>query len=291
MAGIVPLAAQPMDFNMPWHDALMPVAKGYCAVERAIFECACAGCETIWVICDREAEPLIRARCGEGIEDPVWFHRRHARFPSKQKRVIPIYYVSLPPKDNAFKKSIPWSLCYGAEMADRVSRQMSEWIVPDRFYAAFPYGIYSVVNIRQHRKLISSDKRFVIAEPSGMTFKDGFYTAFTFNMDDVKKIKKSFREQETGEWDASQPVEERRDGKYPTRKLPLEERYSGRFLKLEDVCEDIDFGDCFILELEWYYWGDSWDGLKEFLGSTKHYVRKPTYLFKYQPFNKIGEDE
>ena len=27
LAGIVPVAGQPLDFNMPWHDCLMPIAQ------------------------------------------------------------------------------------------------------------------------------------------------------------------------------------------------------------------------------------------------------------------------
>ena len=47
LAGLIPLAGQPLDFNMPWHDSLMPVGPNYLAVERRIVECENAGCETI----------------------------------------------------------------------------------------------------------------------------------------------------------------------------------------------------------------------------------------------------
>ena len=32
LAGIVPVAGQPMDFNFPWHDSCMPIAPDYLAV-------------------------------------------------------------------------------------------------------------------------------------------------------------------------------------------------------------------------------------------------------------------
>ena len=72
LAGIVPVAGQSLDFKMPWHDSLMPVAQDYLAVERAVVECAYAGCETIWVICHDNMQPLIRHRLGDYIQDPVW---------------------------------------------------------------------------------------------------------------------------------------------------------------------------------------------------------------------------
>ena len=72
LAGIVPVASQPLDFNFPWHDSLMPIGKDYLAVERAVLECAWAGCETIWVVCHREMQPIIKDRLGEWIFDPNW---------------------------------------------------------------------------------------------------------------------------------------------------------------------------------------------------------------------------
>ena len=51
LAGIVPIAGQSLDYDMPWHDALMPIAPGYTALQHAVMECAYAGCETIWIVC------------------------------------------------------------------------------------------------------------------------------------------------------------------------------------------------------------------------------------------------
>ena len=39
LAGIVPVAGQPLDFNFPWHDSLMPIGHNYLAVEKAVFDC------------------------------------------------------------------------------------------------------------------------------------------------------------------------------------------------------------------------------------------------------------
>ena len=61
LAGIVPIAGQKLDFDFPWHDCLQPINKNYLAAERAVLECAYAGCETIWMIC-REQDLLQRER-------------------------------------------------------------------------------------------------------------------------------------------------------------------------------------------------------------------------------------
>ena len=43
MAGIIPISGQPLEFNMPWHDCLMPLAPDYLLIDRAVAECAYAG--------------------------------------------------------------------------------------------------------------------------------------------------------------------------------------------------------------------------------------------------------
>ena len=77
LAGVVPTAGQPLDFNFPWHDCLQPIGPDYLAVERAVLECAWAGCDTIWVVCHDDMKPLIRHRLGEYVEDPVYIKRKY----------------------------------------------------------------------------------------------------------------------------------------------------------------------------------------------------------------------
>ena len=71
LAGIIPVSGVKSDFNMPWHESLMPIAPGYLAVERAVVECAYAGCDTIWIVCGDDVEPLIRYQVGEVVQDPT----------------------------------------------------------------------------------------------------------------------------------------------------------------------------------------------------------------------------
>ena len=49
LAGIVPVAGQSLDFNFPWPASLMPVGHNYLAVEKAVFDCVVAGCNTVGV--------------------------------------------------------------------------------------------------------------------------------------------------------------------------------------------------------------------------------------------------
>ena len=71
LAGIIPIAKPPYDFGSPWDDCLTPIAKNYLAVERAVAECAYVGCETIWIICHKDMQPIIKRRLGEKTTDPL----------------------------------------------------------------------------------------------------------------------------------------------------------------------------------------------------------------------------
>jgi len=36
LAGIVPVAGQPLEFNFPWHDCCMPIAPDFLAIESML---------------------------------------------------------------------------------------------------------------------------------------------------------------------------------------------------------------------------------------------------------------
>jgi hypothetical protein len=127
LAGIIPVSGQDLDFNMPWHDCLMPVAQNYLAVERAVVECAYAGCETIWVVCHDDMQPLIRHRLGDWVSDPVWEYRKWDRFPSQKVKDIPIFYVPISVNDRGKRDCLSWSVLYGAVSAYKISHMISKW--------------------------------------------------------------------------------------------------------------------------------------------------------------------
>ena len=131
LAGIVPIAGQPLDFNMPWHDCLIPLSQNYLAVERAVVECAYAGCETIWIVCNDDVQPLIRHRLGDYIQDPVWLGRKLSSTPTAERKEIPIFYVPVHPNDRDKRDCLGWSVLYGALTAYYISKNMSKWMTPD----------------------------------------------------------------------------------------------------------------------------------------------------------------
>ena len=290
LAGIIPVAGQPLDFNFPWHDALQPVAANYLAVEHAAVECAHAGCRTIWIVCNDDMQPLIRYRLGDYLMDPLHLERsKFIKFASGHYREIPIFYVPIHPDDRDKRDCLTWSMIHGAVVADNISRVISRWITPRRFYVSFPYGIYNVKDIRKHRRRLGSDRRTIFSF-DGKTAQDGEFLPFTFDLNDVKKYKNIIRKMGTGKYEMDHSGESTHD--YNLKLRPMEERFSARFFNLEDVIEFDEIQEEENHELSWYHNISSWDGLCNYLGSEdrKEIRRAPKSLMSYHEFSPIGID-
>ena len=294
LAGIIPVAGQPLDFNFPWHDCMTPIAPNYLAIERAVLECATAGCETIWLVCPSDMQPLLKNRLGEAVQDPVWISRKHDFYPSESRKQIPIYYVETHPRDQDRRDSIVWSILYGAKIAKKISHSLSQWVVPNKYYVAFPHAVYPSQHLRKYRKEISNHGNFFLLTDEGNSILDGYYIGFAFEAKELGRLIKYFWDKQTGKYDPSQPVSERKDGKFFTKLLPEELRYSGRFFNVKDIFSHLDpERPTLKVEMEWYYDISSWDNLCIYLASEerKKMLRPKLPFFKYKEWNKVGEDE
>ena len=294
LAGIIPVAGQPLDFNFPWHDCMTPIAPNYLAIERAVLECATAGCETIWLVCPSDMQPLLKNRLGEAVQDPVWISRKHDFYPSESRKQIPIYYVETHPRDQDRRDSIVWSILYGAKIAKKISHSLSQWVVPNKYYVAFPHAVYPSQHLRKYRKEISNHGNFFLLTDEGNSILDGYYIGFAFEAKELGRLIKYFWDKQTGKYDPSQPVSERKGGKFFTKLLPEELRYSGRFFNVKDIFSHLDpERPTLKIEMEWYYDISSWDNLCIYLASEerKKMLRPKLPFFKYKEWNKVGEDD
>jgi hypothetical protein len=78
----------------------------------------------------------------------------------------------------------------------------------------------------------------------------------------------------TGKFDSSQPIEERKDGKYVTKVLPLEKRYSGRFFTFDYVFKILEQEAYNKVEMPWFHQIDNWENWKTFLSSKESEILK-----------------
>ena len=277
LVGIIPTAGQPLDLDFPWHDSLQPIGKNYLAVEKAVHDCAIAGCNTIWIVCDKDMQPLIRHRLGDYIIDPYKFYMtaKHASIPRKTE--IPIYYVPVHPKDAARRKSLSWSIITGAQSAYWVSRKLSKWVTPDRYFVAFPYGMFSTFHLKEYRKHINKRRPFYVSS-HGKSFKDGLYLPFTFDSDDFIRCRKKFRKEETGGFHKD------------LTKVQTPDAYTGRFFTHDFVFDSVCIDDAETLEVPWYYDVSSWEGLRKWLSSQYSLDRPQEIVLSYHEWNPIGVD-
>jgi len=236
LAGIVPVTGAELDFNMPWHDSLMPVAQDYLAIEHAVYECACAGVSTIWVVCKEGTTPLIRHRLGDWVHDPVEIDRIAKNPRSIQKdniRRIPIYYVKLKPVDFERRESLGWSALVGAITSFRMSFRVSKWLIPDKYFVSFPYGVYNADILRKKRNMLRSNKSYIITH-QGKSVADGLHTAFTFDRDVFVYARREVR-------------------KYKT--------------ELDEIFKSVIMDEPTEIEVPWYHQIDTWDNYRDYLAS------------------------
>ena len=126
-----------------------------------------------------------------------------------------------------------------------------------------------------------------IQTPDGKTVKDGALTGFTISPEEYSSYLKNFRDHENILWKNGQW----KDGKFIGEKLPKEERYSGRFVSLEQTFGSAIVNEEDTLKLKWYHQIDTWEGYSKYLGSkNSKRVKRPGFGFDYHEFNPIATD-
>jgi len=291
LAGIVPVAGQPLDFNFPWHESLMPIGNDYLAVERSVYECVMAGCESIWIVCHKEMQSVIRHRLGDSISDPLTMpgiKSHFVRHASEHIKYVPIYYVPIHPKDRDKRDCLAWSIIYGSMRAFSLSKMISKWTVPDKYYVSFPYGVYDVGQLQEYRGDISGKKKFYLSY-EGKTVREGLYLSFTFDADDWKRFRKIIREG-TGKYSPGSYFDEEERTVKGTL-LPKEERYSAKYYSLERVFGNIDLDKEKVGVCSSYYSIDTWEDYCTYMGSgVSTTLKRPNYILKYREHNPFGVD-
>ena len=286
LAGIIPVAGQPLDYRLDFPDCMMPISSNYTLIEHAVYECAMAGCETIWIICNDDVAPIIRYRVGDYIEDPVYVSRK-AKFPSEHKVQIPIFYAPIHPKDRDKRDCLAWSVIHGALTALKVTTQISKWLTPNKYYVSFPYGVFPVEELRAQRLKISSKENFYVTSKN-MSAQDDYYCSFTFGVPEFIEYRRNVRKKGTGMYTTE--VLDKRG--IPRSTLPIEERYSARFFSLRDVFTNFNITQENSFEPSAFNNVGSWDQYRTFMASDlSGQIKRPWEgIMKYKEFNPIGVD-
>ena len=134
VAGIIPLANLKTNHSSVIPAGMLPVDADFTAVQKSVFECAIAGCQTIWIIANQDLAPIVRKTVGEWVYDPVYYNRTMTKFHSEVRKEIPIYYVPINAQDRDRRDSYGWSVLHGVNSAWWVGNKISKWLVPEKYF-------------------------------------------------------------------------------------------------------------------------------------------------------------
>jgi hypothetical protein len=290
IAGIVSAYYPRGDFKFDWPDYMMPVGNNYLAIERAVFECAYAGCSSIWVVCNNDVPPLIRRRMKDFVVDPGFmnFEFRHELSyykKIKQCRNVPIFYVPMHQKYKNRIDSLGFSILHGARYAETVSNKLSKGTAPDMYYVAFPQAAYEPKVVRPFRRQMYKGIP-VMAMFDGKSVKNDEYLGFSFKPSDMKSFIEIIR--------AGARVTYR-DENDELQRLPLENRYEAKDYTLSKIFGNYNPQEIFTKTIKWYQDISKWDTYSKFIGSDycsylNYANKKPTFL-KARTYVEIIKEE
>ena len=248
----------------------MPIADGFNLIQKSVHECALAGCNTIWIVANDDMAPVIRKIIGDWVYDPVYYKRdMESKFYSQLRKEVPIYYVGIKPKDQDKRDSYGWSILEGIHAAYMTSLKISKWLTPEKYYISFPFGVFDIYFIRQHRKIIRDKQKNLIFKYNGKSVIDNQYLPFTMTGEDFKLCRRAINQKTTREYLPPLP-----DQKYPSRKLPLHQRWSARNFTLSEIYEPLQSSPHTSVNLEWYYDASKWADYTDYI-SSNNLIEKP----------------
>ena len=275
LSGIIPIAGLKTDFDIDLPEIMMPVDAGFTAIQKSVHECALAGCSTFWIVANPDLAPIIRKTVGEWTYDPVYYGRAKFGQGSEHRREIPIYYSPIHPKDIGRRDSYGWSILSGIYTSWRAANHISKWIVPDKYFVSFPMAAYDIYKIREHRQEIADRSGNFFLSHDGNTVLDNVPLPFTMPGEDYIKCRRDINQKTTKEYYNTE-----NDEAYPSKKLPLEERWSAKTFTLSDVFEVLSTKEANIVKLDWHYDLSKLENYCRFVGSNNN-IKKP-----YEPLTK-----
>ena len=279
LAGIIPVAQLKTDYGSPTPEVLTLLAPDYTAIQNAVMACAMAGCKTIWIVANNDLAPAIRKTVGEWVHDPVYYKRDFTKFYSNVRKEVPIYYVPIHPKDLDRRDSYGWSVLHGIYSSWFVSYKISRWILPEKYFIAFPMSVYDYRILRELRPQIQDANKNFTLTYDNKTVLDGLPISFTMKGEDYLECRRNINKTTTREYLPPSP------GHLPSQKRPLKERWSARFFDLPTVFQKLNLTKALTHEIDWFYDITSWDQYRSYMASDNR-VEVPYYdIYKPRMYN------
>ena len=284
----MPVANIKTDHENPLPEILLPVDNGFSAIQKSVYECAMAGCSTIWIVANDDLIPLVRKTIGEWIYDPVYYARKFSKFYKEQRKEVPIYYVPIHPKDRDRRDSYGWSIIHGIHSAWRTSYKISQWTVPQKYYISFPMGLFDVEQVREHRKDIKDKEKNFFFTHKNKTVKDDLPLSFTMTGEDFKLCRRHINKKTSREYLPPLPGQQ-----YPTQKIPLSQRWSARRFPLSEIFQPLatEQERATKVEVDWFYDGSTWGQYVDYLASDNIIEKPYKELVRPHKHEKFSHEE
>ena len=285
LAGIIPVAQLETDYESITPDVLTLLEPRFTAIQNAVMSCAMAGCKTIWIVANNDLAPIIKQAVGEWVYDPVYYKRDFTKFYSNVRKEVPIYYVPIHPKDLDKRNSYGWSVLHGIYSSWFVSYKISRWILPEKYFIAFPMSIYDYRILRKLRPLIQDANKNFTLTYNNKTVTEDLPISFTMKGDDYLQCRRNINKITTREYLPPSP------GSLPTQRRPLNERWSARFFDLPTVFQKLNLKKSNRHELDWFYDIREWSQYRGYMASDNR-VAVPYYeIYKPRTYNLAPKKE
>jgi len=285
LAGIIPVAQLETDYKSITPDVLTLLEPRFTAIQNAVMSCAMAGCKTIWIVANNDLAPIIKQAIGEWVYDPVYYKRDFTKFYSNVRKEVPIYYVPIHPKDLDKRNSYGWSVLHGIYSSWFVSYKISRWILPEKYFIAFPMSIYDYRVLRQLRPQIQDANKNFTLTYNDKTVLDSIPISFTMKGEDYLQCRRNINKITTREYLPPSP------GSLPSQRRPLNERWSARFFDLPTVFQKLNLKNSSKHELDWFYDIRTWDQYRSYMASDNR-VAVPYYeIYKPRTYNLAPKKE
>ena len=268
VAGIIPLAGYQNNLGSPLPDYLQLISSEYTALERSVYECCFAGCDSIWIVCNDDVSPVVRSLIGDYVMNPkIYKTWNKLKNHEEHKEYIPVFYVPVLRKHRNRRDSLGWSILDGSLTAYKISKSITKWSTPSKYYVSFPCSIYNPEAVFPFRAKIRGPESFYLSHEN-QTVKDGKYLGFTFSPEDWRVYKKFIRENCTG----------------GSKDLHPKERWSSRNFSVDKIFNRDTISIDIKIELDSCFDMNSWNRLIEYYRSDSKLMKPHKDIIK--PYRK-----
>ena len=209
---------------------------------------------------------MIRYRLGDRLKDPNTFNS----FGADREIDVCVYYVPVRASDHRMRNSTIWSLIYGVLNAKKITGRVSPYVIPEKFFVSFPFGVYQPYLTGRARKDLKDARKQVLLRYNGRTAVDGEYLGFTLSVKDAEFLSKHLKQKA---YDSS-------------------EKYAARKYGLQDVLEGLELSeDVVYVDLDEYYNIAGWEQYAKYMAQSEIELHRPKSLLLQKEWNGIGVDD